>query len=95
MTRYTVAWAADVEGPFIDAWIAGDSPTRKKLTSIADWIDTNLSDFPDLKGEPIPDREARIVEVPVHDSTARVSAVYQVLPNDRLVRVIQIVFQSE
>jgi len=28
MTRYTVLWDKDVEGPFIDAWVAGDARVR-------------------------------------------------------------------
>ena len=95
MTRFTVVWAADVQDSFANAWIASDSRTRRSLTDIAEWIDTNLADDADVKGQSIPDRAARTVDVPLRNSGARVSAVYQVLPNDRLVRVIQIIFQSD
>ena len=41
MTRYTVLWDEDVEGPFIDAWVAGDSRVRAILTEAANWVDAN------------------------------------------------------
>jgi hypothetical protein len=43
MIRYTVVWDADVEAPFIDAWLASDSLTRAMLTEIANWVDQNLA----------------------------------------------------
>lgn len=50
MTKYTVVWAEEVETPFIDSWVKGDSQMRATLTEIANWVDSNLSHDPQLKG---------------------------------------------
>jgi hypothetical protein len=93
MTRYTVVWDADVETPFMNAWIAGDSRTRAVLTEIADWVDKQLAENPDVQGRPCPELSARTLDVPLASSAARVSVTYQVLRDDRLVRVIQFAFR--
>jgi hypothetical protein len=59
MTRYTVIWDEDVEGPFIEAWLAGDSRIRAILTEAANWVDANLGEDPDRKGQPVSDQSAR------------------------------------
>jgi hypothetical protein len=94
MTRFTVVWDPDVESPFIDTWVAGDSQTRALLTAIANWVDENLANDPDQKGQPRHDLAARIVAVPVPNSPARVSITYRVLPDDRQVRVIRLVVRG-
>ena len=94
MTRYTVVWDEDVESPFVHAWVVGDAPTRAILTEIANYVDATLSEDPDKKGEPRPDLDARILAVPLSSSTARVSVTYHVLPDDRLVRVVRLVFRG-
>ncbi len=55
MTQYTVVWAKEVEEPFINYWIKGNSLTRVILTEIANRVDTNLSEDADLKGQLRPD----------------------------------------
>jgi hypothetical protein len=95
MTRYTVVWDTDVEASLANAWIAGNSAMRFALTAIADWIDTSLSEDPDLKGQPLPEISVRTMNVPLSISTARVEVTYQVFPDDRLVRVVRIVFRSD
>lgn len=94
MIRYTVVWDADIESSLANAWIAGDSKLRASLTAIADWIDKNLAEDPHIKGEPRPELSARMIDIPIFSSPARVVATYQVMPDDRLVRVIQLVFRS-
>jgi hypothetical protein len=88
MTRHTVVWDEDVEGPFINAWVAGDSQMRATLTEVANWVDVNLAEDPDKKGRPRPDESARVIAVPISTSPARVSATYQIYPDDRQVRVV-------
>ena len=61
------------------------------LTDIANWIDANLAVDPELKGQEQPE-SVRILVVPI--SAARVSVVYQVLPADRQVRVVRLVFRK-
>jgi hypothetical protein len=83
-----------VEGPFIDAWVAGDSEKRAMLTEVASWVDANLAENPDNKGQARPDLAARIVAVPIVSSSARVSVTFRVLADDRQVRVIRLVFRG-
>jgi hypothetical protein len=51
MIRFTVTWDQDVEGPFIDAWVSGNSQMRGTLTEIANWVDTQLTEHPAAKGK--------------------------------------------
>jgi len=94
MTRYTVVWDQDVQGPFTSAWVAGDSQMRATLTAIANWVDANLAVDPDQKGQLRPDHVTRVIAVPAPNSQARVSAAYQVFADDRQVRVICVVFRG-
>lgn len=94
MNRYTVVWDSDVEGAFIRYWVAGNSATRIHLTSVANWIDDNLSTEPETKGRWHDDLGARIVAVPVPSSDARVSATYEVWADDRVVRVVRLTFRG-
>ena len=94
MTRYTVLWNRDVESQFISAWVAGDSRIRAILTEIANWVDKNLAECPDEKGQPRSDLSVRILAVPISNSPARVSVTYQVLHDDRQVRVVRLVFRG-
>jgi hypothetical protein len=89
MTRYTVVWDPDVEAAFIAYWVAGDSHMRATLTETASWVDSNLAEDPDTKGQMRDDLGARIVAVPLSNSTARVSVSYEVWPEDRQVHVIR------
>jgi hypothetical protein len=87
MSRFTLVWDAQVEVPFTDAWLAGNSQTRAALTEIANWIDSTLTRNPTSAGETRPELEGRVVHVPFASSGARVSVTYQVLVADRIVRV--------
>ena len=94
MNRYTVIWDPDVEARFIGAWVAGDPQTRAILTEVADWIDASLAVDPGTKGLARDDLGVRILAVPCTRSTARVSATYQILPEDRQVRVVRLTFRG-
>ena len=91
--RYTIVWDPTVESHFLEAWLASDSETREILTQVASWIDTTLANDPDQKGIESSDFSVRILPVPV--SSARVSVVYQVVPDDRIVQVVRLIFQDE
>ena len=73
MARYTVVWDPSVEAPFINYWVAGDSQMRALLTEIANWVDANLSDEPEDKGQARLDLGARIIAVPLSKSPALAS----------------------
>jgi len=94
MNRYTVIWDKDVEEPFVNAWVAGDSQLRATLTEIANWVDRALAEGPDTKGQPRSEQTVRVIVVPLSSSSARVSVAYQILPDDRVVRVVRLVFQG-
>jgi hypothetical protein len=94
MTRYTVVWDKDVEVSFIDAWVAGGTRVRAVLTEAANWVDTNLAEDPDRKGQPIFDQAARVVAVPVSDASARVSVTYHFFPAERQVRVVNLIVRG-
>jgi hypothetical protein len=95
MTRYTVIWDEEVESAFINYWSASDSITRMMLTEAANWIDSNLAENPEAKGQARPDLPARIIAVPLSMFTTRVAATYEVWPNDRLVRVLLLTVRKE
>jgi hypothetical protein len=92
MLGYTVIWDADVEAPFIDAWVNGDPQTRANLTKIANWVDKALGSNPENKGQLRQDLSARILEVPVSHSSLKVAVTYTISESDRLVRVVRITF---
>lgn len=94
MTRYKVMWSNDVEEPFINYWIKGNSQTRAVLTEIANWVDTTLSQDPEQKGRPREDLGARLIAVELATTPAHISVTYEVYPNDRLVRVILLMIRD-
>jgi hypothetical protein len=86
---YTVVWATDVQNDFIDRWIDSDSEARQRLTDIANAIDRELSIKPETKGEALPSEPAlRVWSLPGFSPT--VSTVFELLPDDRIVRVLRI-----
>jgi hypothetical protein len=94
MTRFTVVWDRNVEIPFMKAWILGNSQTRAVLSAVANWLDANLAEDPDTKGEPRPEQSARQIDVPIPGSSSHVLATFQVLADDRQVRVVRLVFRG-
>ena len=90
MTRYTVIWDPDLEAHLIAAWVNSDSETRALLTEIANWVDVNLAFDPHSKGQADPE-SLRTLSVPI--SGARVSVTFLVLPEERQVRVVRLVFR--
>jgi hypothetical protein len=94
MIRYTVVWDSKLESQFTDLWVASDSATRTFLTEIANWVDSNLSEDPDLKGEYRADLAVRILAIPVSVPTVRVFLTYKESVPDRLVRVVRITIRT-
>jgi hypothetical protein len=85
------AWDADLERDFIDTWIGSDSQVRALLTDVANWIDSAPSADPHLKGRGKLDG-MRVMALPI--SGVRASVAYEVFPDDRVVRVMQLIFRS-
>lgn len=86
---------AFVESQYINAWDSADSRTRTTLTQVANWVDANLAEDPDQKGQQRADLAARILAISVANSSARASVTFQVLPADRQVRVVRLHFVAE
>jgi hypothetical protein len=65
--------------------------TRGLLTEIANWIDATLSVDPNLQGHE-QSESVRILAIPL--AAVRVSVAFQVLSEDRQVRVVRLVFRK-
>ena len=90
MTRYTVVWDSGLLAYFIGSWTAADSQTRETLTQVANWVDAYLSLDAETKGRRTADGELQVSYVPV--AHARVTVTFEVLPDDRQVRVLRMTF---
>ena len=95
MIRYTVVWDPELDDSFNNAWIDSDSQMRSALTAISNWLDAELAENPDKKGQPRSTDAARVIELPLSVSSVRVEAIYHVFPDDRLVRLNQLVFRDD
>jgi hypothetical protein len=95
MIRYTVVWDPELDHAIANAWLAGDSRMRRVLTAISNWLDAQLAETPAEKGQPHSGDVGRVIEVPLSISSVRVEAVYHVFPDDRLVRLVRLVFHSD
>lgn len=91
MTRYTVVWDKDVERSFTELWVDSDSAVRAILTEAADWVDRNLATAPESKGLWRADLNVRVLVIPTRQG--QVSVVYQVVPEDRQVRVLRLIMR--
>lgn len=79
--NYTVLWALDAEEELVRIWMRSGS--RGAVTKATDGIDKLLRTNPDIKGEPFDNR--RVLHVPP------LLVVYEIIPDDRLVRIVQVV----
>ena len=93
MSRSTVVWDPPVEAAFTQSWIDGDASTRAALTEVVNWVDKNLVEGADSKGDYRADLDARILAVPLSSSFAEVSVAFQAPTEDRQVRVVRLVFR--
>ena len=89
MTRFTVVWDSDLEADFVRFWTGAGSDLRALLTHASNWLDDRLSHAPASLGQVVEGEPYRIMIVPGTQSP-RVEVVYQVLPEDRLVRILSI-----
>lgn len=79
--KWTVVWLPEVQDDLAALWMAASDP--QAVTDAADWIDQALSRNPERLGIIAPD--CRFVE------RAPLSVAFEVIPDDRLVRVLQVV----
>lgn len=87
--RYTVVWAPELHNDYAAYWMAATPAGRKRLTAAANCIDRELRYAPQLHGREVRGRpHLRLWRVP--DIDPPVLAVFTVFPDDRLVRVVQI-----
>lgn len=78
---YTVTWAPDAEEELIRIWISSGS--RNAVKKATDGIDKLLRLNPETKGEPFGNN--RSLHVPP------LLVVYEIIPDDCLVQIIQVV----
>jgi hypothetical protein len=81
---YTVVWAPDAEEELVRIWIRSGS--RQHVTSATDKIDRLLRMQPQSQGEPWFDKLT--LHVPP------LLVVYEVIPDDRIVRIIQVITET-
>jgi hypothetical protein len=87
--RFTVVWATDVQDDFIDHWLIADRKHRQFLTDMANAIGRELAFAPETCGSQLPSEPAlRVWSVPQISPAA--SVVFEVLEEDRVVRVLRI-----
>jgi hypothetical protein len=92
--RFTVVWAPDVQDDFIEQWLVSDSAGRQHLRNIANSIDRELALQPETRGTPLPSAPAvRVWRLP--QFSPAVSVTFEVLADDRTVRVLRIAVAGE
>jgi hypothetical protein len=91
--RFTVVWATDVQDDFLEHWLISDRTQRRFLTDLANAIDRELAFAPVNRGSPLPSEPAlRVWSIPQARPTA--SVVFEILAEDRLVRVLRIAIST-
>ncbi len=89
MDRHTVVWAGDVQDDFVELWVNSDSIQRNRLTDVANTVDRELVVSPNSIGETFPSEPGvRIWQLP--GFSPLVSVVFEVLHDDRVVRVLSL-----
>lgn len=78
---YTVTWVPDAEEELVRIWIRSGS--RNAVKSAADKIDKRLRKNPDQHGVPYGNK------LSLHLPPLLV--VYEIIPDDRIVRIVQVV----
>ena len=78
---------------FTDVWLKSDSAMRQHLTEVAHTIDHELSVAPSRRGRPLPADPGAWFWTFFLDAL-HVDVVYEVFPDDRLVRVIRLAIKA-
>ncbi|MDX1948582.1 MAG: hypothetical protein SFU86_24560 [Pirellulaceae bacterium] len=91
MIRFTVVWDAVVEAHFLQAWLESDAATRAILSEVATTIDRTLAVDAHTKGElqANPQVRGEVIQV----AKASISVFYEVETEERIVRVVRLVFR--
>lgn len=88
--RFTVIWEDDAIADLAKAWLVADENLRRHITSSNAFIDKTLANNAHQKGMLISDEIGyRLVIAPPTVGLPIVSVACQVIPDDRLVRVVQ------
>ena len=78
--RYTVVWVPRAAGTLANLWMK--APDRQSVADASNRLDVILADDPELKGKPLGRLWTRY-EPPL-------AVLYEVIPDDRMVRVVSI-----
>ena len=89
MARYQIAWSPDVLRDFVNQGIKSTPERRRRLTEIANLVDSLLAQAPEELGVVLPAEPGlRVWKVPGSRPTGIVTL--EVFESDRLVRVIRL-----
>ncbi|MBI5757357.1 MAG: hypothetical protein HZA46_02420 [Planctomycetales bacterium] len=89
--RYTVTWAPETETELLVLWLSAKPAERQHLTRCVNHIDRALLRNPEQKGAPLRGHPGfRFYVAPRVPPQPYVGVVYEVLGDDRVVRVHQL-----
>ena len=88
--RYTVTWASEIETDLLGRWLSAKPAERQHLTRCVYHIDRAVLRNPEQKGAPLRGHPGlRFYVAPRVPPQPYVGVVYEVLADDRVVRVHQ------
>jgi len=93
MTLYTVVWDLELEATYLETWLASNSEKRAVLSECANWLDRELEQNAELKGQLVSEGPERVIDVVLTSTTEMVRAVFEVQVEDRMVRVLRLAFR--
>ena len=88
--RFTVVWEPDAESDLTSSWLAASQALRKQITAANAYFDQALSQNAHQKGTLIRGSfPARLLVAPLVAGMPAISIAFEVIVDDRLVRVVQ------
>ena len=94
--RFTVTWDDDAQAELTERWLLSSSDERRHLNWSINHIDAALRENAHQKGAVLRGSEPlRFYSAPVIPSRPPIGVVYQVVLDDRLVKVLQLWVLSE
>ncbi len=94
--RFTVTWEDEAQAELLERWLLLSSGERSHLTRCVNHIDAALRMNAHQKGAVLKGSEPfRFYAAPVIPGHSPIGVVYQVILDDRLVRVVELGILSE
>lgn len=90
--RYTVIWEPDSEADLAQIWLTADGNLRRELTKATAYFDHSLAENAHQKGTLWNDQfNERLVVAPPTPGFPIIAIACEVIPDDRLVRIVKLV----